>query len=1072
MRKLLSIDDEDDGLITLPPTPDECWGCPLADAAFGCGVDPRADDSVVGECDGAVLECVFADGQTCTSRTCTYDLQGEECTLADCECACGALAADGESLGALADCTRPTDADGAPIYDSGASGAQVSDAESIGGDLRARQPKTSAAPRMLTSRALLALALAAPALGITPAAPSALAALVSVAALLPAPVAGWFWDSPSAGGGAVDIEDAERAGDVLLRKRWQPTAEPTPPPASECEGNVLRKQCEESGNAYAVFTPYPEGYNVTEDGECADTQPCRYECTAECAVSAFIKEIGDGERVIEYFVTGAADCTERLRGLSFDAVSLLGYDEHYSHYRPRQKECAVCAGDLLCGYVAPHDPAEHRFELPFEDDDTEDSFLDPEDDDTSDRDFSQSHLADHGHDHEHGCVLKDDSKCAHRHEKRVLLPLNGGFRGTAVHVPADHDIEVRDVHIFGHSHRYHCVVECTLPLPVPVCTREKDDSSSSSSSSSDDCDDCDASSDGHSGYSAYHYEYAAGLEPEPAPTETPAAAGGSALGGLGPEVLSVAPTSAGGGGAEYGECETLAEQWLTDNGGSVESARAAALAWLNVAEEHASALARCAPDTYTDDQRTLDVALPSNAESDASCDYTQCAAALGDASVLTGGVPPSSAAQYAARAAELVDGAYAYYSESRYTQARQSACCAERVYANLLEINACGADHCAVKHIYPDESAGAEFDALSGSRKRLLGLDDRDAPYRIAAPHRREQQRAAGERVLAFEECGAVDGRYVPDNDFNDAVFGVSAGSAVSLRDGAWLSSTVHVRPLALGTLHDHALELRFADAGLPRGARVRLVRLGVAASAECYTVNSAETETLECPSTSVVRLFRSLRAALPQHEAADAPYVNTLAAQPLAHSAHRATLFIDIPLGHRSAPTLALAFELRDRKTNCVVQTKHFEAERALRGAGVLAPAPFAYPLEGVPAYINATQVPHGGVCVGGDNARARCDELQECAGGYCEMHGPDRYHCVDAPLAGVNRDALCSRASQCPYGRCYAHEDAPGEHGAYPALAEYLESGGRRARDWFAQRAPEAASATTYYDRAAHDN
>jgi hypothetical protein len=224
-----------------------------------------------------------------------------------------------------------------------------------------------------------------------------------------------------------------------------------------------------------------------------------------------------------------------------------------------------------------------------------------------------------------------------------------------------------------------------------------------------------------------------------------------------------------------------------------------------------------------------------------------------------------------------------------------------------------------------------------------------------------------------------------------------------------------------------------------------------------------------------VARLFRSLRAALPQHPAADAPYVNTLAGQPLARAAHRVALYIEIPRAAAAAavaPSLRLAFELRDRKTNCVVQSARFDATHALHGAALVAPAPFDYPLEGVPAYLNTTLLPHGsGVCVGGDKARARCSELQECAGGYCQLHGANAYLCVDAPQPGVNRDALCSRKSQCPYGRCYAHADAPHEQGAYPALAEYLESGGRQARSWYTERAAQHA-ADIYYSRAAHDN
>lgn len=86
--------------------------------------------------------------------------------------------------------------------------------------------------------------------------------------------------------------------------------------------------------------------------------------------------------------------------------------------------------------------------------------------------------------------------------------------------------------------------------------------------------------------------------------------------------------------------------------------------------------------------------------------------------------------------------------------------------------------------------------------------------------------------------------------------------------------------------------------------------------------------------------------------------------------------------------------------------------------GIGVAVPAPFKWPLEGVPAFSDVKLMPTGGLCIGGDNCAMRCNELQECAGGYCELHGPQAFSCVDAP--GANADTLCSRMSQCPYGRC----------------------------------------------------
>ena len=867
-------------------------------------------------------------------------------------------------------------------------------------------------------------------------------------ALLTAPHSAAAWSWPFSSASTADSPPAASA-----RKRWA-AGEPAPlvdAPPSACAGNVLRKQCEDDGNPFAVFTPYPDNYNASESGECLDAQPCRYACTADCSVTALVQELAHGERVIEYFVTGDEQCGERLRGLSFDGASLLALDggEPPLQHKAHAPQCTVAADDLLCGYLAPYDDDAHRFELPFEDDDTQDSFLDPNDDDTSDGDFSRSgasHLAHHGHDHEHKCALRDDKKCAHRHEKRVLVPLRGGFRGTAVHVPHGYAIELRNVNVFAHSNRFHCVVECELPLPVPVCTRvdESDDD--------DDDKECANCAD-ESPYADYHREYAAGADdaalqrvgsPEPAAAAAPAAA------------------------SAYGECERLDAAWLAAQSDATAAAQTAALAWMNVAGERASALARCAAGAFVDNGAMRVGALAR--DSAVSCDYAQCAASLATASLLSGGVAPSSAAQFAARAEELLGAAAEHYSDMRFAQARQAACCAERVYGALLARSAaqCGTQHCGAAHVYPTENDSApERDALL--RKRDVGAHDSGAAYRIAEPVQRARVRGAGRAVLAFEECGAPSNDFVPDNDFNDAVFAVSADSALSLVDGAWLSSTLHIEPLALGTQRDHALELRFADAGVPDGARVRLVRYGAPSSVECYTANAPHGATLECPSASVLRIFRSLRAALPQHAAVDAPFVNTLAGEPLARAAHRAAIFVDVPRHYRTTPTLRVALELRDRKSNCVVQSARFDARRALHGAAVLAPAPFDYPLEGVPAYLNATLVADG-VCVGGDAARRRCRAPQECAGGYCQLHGADAYLCVDAPQRGVNRDAFCSRKSECPYGRCYGNVARPEERGAYPALADYLESGGKRARDWHSERAAHAH--TTTYDRRAHDN
>ncbi len=183
------------------------------------------------------------------------------------------------------------------------------------------------------------------------------------------------------------------------------------------------------------------------------------------------------------------------------------------------------------------------------------------------------------------------------------------------------------------------------------------------------------------------------------------------------------------------------------------------------------------------------------------------------------------------------------------------------------------------------------------------------------------------------------------------------------------------------------------------------------------------------------------MRAALPQHSAAASLYVNTRTGLPLAKAAHVALLIIELPSDTRHAPTLALEFELRDRADpTSVVQTAHWPGDAG--GFGVVVPSPFYYPTEGVPAYLNVTLVPTGGICIGGDNGGMRCSDMQECAGGFCELYGDNAYSCVDTQKQGVAADSLCSRPTQCPYGRCYGHSEAPSEQGAYPALAEFLVS------------------------------
>lgn len=441
-------------------------------------------------------------------------------------------------------------------------------------------------------------------------------------------------------------------------------------------------------------------------------------------------------------------------------------------------------------------------------------------------------------------------------------------------------------------------------------------------------------------------------------------------------------------------------------------------AWLNLYEARAAALLRCKASAVASNEP---LSVPINASS-------VCKTRVG-ASVDTVG-------EYLAAAASLVGDARA--NGTNCTAKIELARCAELIVRTVLERYNCGLRSCGTDYSHPH--GGGD----SGNSDH--GSDGRGHKSGRKQHHKRGlgDSSETGDFVVAFEECERSHASFVPDNDLNDAVFAVSV---TSLLDGdEWRSTNLHVSPVALGSLRDYSLDLRFADADIPVGSVVRVVHYGVGASVACYTVNSLEDETTECPSASSVRLVRSVRAALPQNEAAaDSPYINTLVALPRAEAAHRSSLYITLPSGtsRDDAAELRVALELRDRSGGCIVQT----ARRGAEGLGVVIAAPaFRYPREGVPAYFNDTLLPRGGICVGGDNARARCDEVQECRGGYCELSGTEAFSCVDAA-----ESAACSRVSQCPYGDCYAPAGIDDERGAYPLLEHFVESGGATDRDWF---------------------
>lgn len=510
---------------------------------------------------------------------------------------------------------------------------------------------------------------------------------------------------------------------------------------------------------------------------------------------------------------------------------------------------------------------------------------------------------------------------------------------------------------------------------------------------------------------------------------------------------------------DLGPCDTPSAVWLAANN-NANGRRVAARAWDNAVEVHWISLVTCSPASITS---SVPLSLLYLADPTSTCSATQCNALL-VSNLLTTGVPPHTVGDYVTLAMELLTTSHNEYTLADYTNAIQSACCAEFVLRTILAQAQCSTQDCSLHAIYPGAGSIEAYEAIliqSNTRKRAP-LD-----AMTKAQTNAQQAAVAGQQIVAFEECGAPRGNYVPDNDMNDAVFTVSATSMVDATNKYWQSSSIHVTPLALGSTHDFALDMRFGDSGLPNGAVVRVVSFGLAQSVTCYTVNSPATETVDCPSTTVARLIRSLRAALPQHVGAATPFINTLQDMPMATIAHMTSVFITMPPKLARAPTLRYSFDLHDRASACVVQTSVPVLGTAF---GVIVPAPFAYALEGVPAYINASLVPSGGICVGGDNSAARCADKQECEGGYCELHGANAYRCFDSPLPGINAKALCSRQSQCPYGRCYGHDDSPQQNGAYPALAEFLRSRETVNGDWFRSLPAGQLDRQVYYDAQAH--
>ena len=293
--------------------------------------------------------------------------------------------------------------------------------------------------------------------------------------------------------------------------------------------------------------------------------------------------------------------------------------------------------------------------------------------------------------------------------------------------------------------------------------------------------------------------------------------------------------------------------------------------------------------------------------------------------------------------------------------------------------------------------------------------------------------------VLAFDQC-ALSEVAPDDNDINDGVFEVSATSHIL--DDTLLDYTVVVRPLAFGSLYEASLDVRLADIGIPHGSHIYLSNIGSEPHTVCYTYGTQNDGTAECPAMTTLRLFRSVRAAFKPVVGTyhDAKYINTVVKVPHADASHMAMMIVYPPAGTPASVALNIRLDFEmvyslGEEASCTVRSNGLVTS-GTGGFAVIVPAPFRWPVEGVPAYLE-----QGGICVGGDDAGEQCTERQQCPNGYCNTEkGGAQWRCIDSSGPGVNIRTSCSRASQCAYGFCYGYE---GSHrsGTYAGLKQWLE-------------------------------
>jgi hypothetical protein len=799
------------------------------------------------------------------------------------------------------------------------------------------------------------------------------------------------------------------------------TTPPSPPPVPSqpnCVPFQYKKQCEESGQEYAVFTDYADLPVGVSPGTCL---PCRQSCNDGCQVSAVVSDAPHGAHVIQYFFS--SDCSADT-GIYFNRA-VFSPDA--------SNTCVLDLSSISCGFVGPITSAtDPKFDISSsvlsDDDDDDSSALSSADGEGSfDTEFESS--SDEG---SHNAEASASSSAEASSSASVSLksavfsgactftPANGApcftqnfalvsiapntFVGVEIYVPAQYEVVTGDVYLLNPSLDTNAATPCVqcpgLKLPIPAI------------------------------------KTCPNVAP---PMASMQSIGGfvHALGAIGAAVISGLHGLSTAAPAIQQTC--LQPQRISASQDAMTQL-SIAIQWADLADARLAALGQCNRTGFTSSAlQTIDL-TPSKMS---GCDYDACAALLDIASSLAGGKKPTTQHTLIGRSAQLIMSGKRLLGQQRYTEASNNLCCAEHVIDQVGLATQCSESQmsafCNMQRISPSNSPARNVPTLVEAAR--LERKRGDALSKSA-----DSLISSLLSTVALEQCNVSKFTEL-DNDIND---GVTEWNAFSHADTkTWFLYTIMGEPVALGTRDDVEIDLRFSSAHLKDGGRVYVTRLGEEASDDCFTVNSVLHATPDCPSVSFVKLFMSMRAALavprgPKvYEQIDVPYINTLVNHPQVAASHM-TIVTYVPPAATTideARAVTLDFELRVRSResaghSCVVRTNGLRSDG--HGYAVLVPtAQFVnWPREGVPAFMPTLT---DGICVGGDDGGLACDEKQECPMGYCIADANDekgqQWRCFDSPDAGENPFSECSKLSECPYGTCYGYAGSA-QLGAYPTL------------------------------------